>query len=87
MLLRPENRDLVRYGEFVAWWTRRFDFFDSRLTILSAQRTQAAVRIGMRGPFGLLDLRLLNLSIMREGREPGATAEVRGQRSDVGGGR
>jgi len=68
MLLRPGSRDLVRHGEFVAWWTRRFDFFDSRLTIPSAQRTQDAVRIGMRGPFGLLDLRLLNFSIIPDGR-------------------
>ena len=68
MLLRPGSRDLVRHGDFVAWWTPRFDFFDSRLIISSAQRTQAALRIGMRGPFGLLDLRLLNFSIVPEGR-------------------
>jgi len=68
MLLRPGTLDLVRHGDFVDWWTRRFDFFDSPLTIFSAQRTQAAVRIGMRGPFGLLDLRLLNFSIVPEGR-------------------
>ena len=59
MLLRPGSRDLVRHGAFVAWWTRRFDLFDLRLTVPSAQRTQAAVRIGMRGPIGLLYLSII----------------------------